>query len=73
MNFKLLFNFATTKSSYIVAAKRTPIAGFLGKLSKPKATKLSSISIESVLNSIDLDPSCVDEVVLGNVINAGLG
>jgi acetyl-CoA C-acetyltransferase len=41
-------------SIFIVAAKRTPIGGFLGKLSKFKAPELGSIAIRSALASINL-------------------
>jgi acetyl-CoA C-acetyltransferase len=58
---------------YIVAAKRTPIASFLGKLSKLSATDLGGIAIKGALESIKLDPKEVDEVILGNVVSAGLG
>lgn len=58
---------------YIVAAKRTPVSSFLGKLSKHSATDLGSIAIRAALESINLDPKEVNEVILGNVISAGLG
>lgn len=58
---------------YIVAAKRTPIGSFLGKLSSVKATELSSITIRAALESKKIEARHVDEVILGNVISAGLG
>lgn len=54
-------------SVYIVAAKRTPIGSFLGKLSKIKGPELGSIAIKSALASINMESSEVDEVILGNV------
>jgi len=60
-------------SVFIVAAKRTPIGSFMGKLSKHKATKLGSIAVQGALSAIGLDPSKVDEVILGNVLSAGIG
>ena len=41
-------------SVYIIAAKRTPIGSFLGKLSNIKAPELGSIAIRSALASIKL-------------------
>lgn len=61
------------KPTYIVAAKRTPIGAFLGKLSHLSATDLGAISVKAALESIKLDPSKVDEVILGNVCPAGVG
>jgi acetyl-CoA C-acetyltransferase len=60
-------------SVYIVAAKRTPIGSFLGKLSPLSAIKLGGFAVRGALESINLNPKEVDEVVLGNVISAGLG
>ncbi|KAL4472422.1 hypothetical protein ABPG74_018371 [Tetrahymena malaccensis] len=61
------------QTAYIVAAKRTPIGSFLGKLSNIKATELSAIATRAALESKKIDPKHVDEVILGNVIGAGLG
>ena len=60
-------------SVYIVAAKRTPIGSFLGKLSNFSATQLGGFAIKGALESINLNPKEVDEVILGNVLGAGLG
>lgn len=56
---------------YIVAAKRTAIGSFLGKLSNVKGTELASIAIKGALSSISLKASEVEEVILGNVCSAG--
>lgn len=61
------------KPTYIVAAKRTPIGAFLGKLSHLSATDLGAISVKAALQSINLAPEKVDEVILGNVCPAGTG
>jgi acetyl-CoA C-acetyltransferase len=58
---------------YIVAAKRTPIGAYLGSLSKFSATDLGGFAIKGCLESINLDPKMVDEVIMGNVVSAGLG
>jgi acetyl-CoA C-acetyltransferase len=57
----------------IVAASRTPIGSFMGSLSSLTATQLGSAAIKGVLNKINLDPSLVEEVYMGNVIQAGVG
>ncbi|MGS2738097.1 acetyl-CoA C-acyltransferase [Sinomicrobium sp. M5D2P17] len=57
----------------IVSAVRTPIGSFLGGLSGVPAPKLGAIAIRGALEKIDLDPSQVDEVLMGNVVQAGEG
>jgi acetyl-CoA C-acetyltransferase len=61
------------KSAYIVAAKRTPIGAFMGKLLKTKGPKLGSISIRGAIDQIGIDPRLIDEVLLGTVIGSGQG
>lgn len=61
------------KPAYIVAAKRTPIGAFLGKLSTLTAPELGAISIKAALESVKISPDKVDEVILGNVCSAGIG
>lgn len=62
-----------SKDVVIVSAVRTPIGSFLGSLSSVSATKLGSIAIKGALDKINLDPSLVDEVLMGNVVQAGVG
>lgn len=57
----------------IVSAARTPIGSFLGSLSTVSATQLGSVAIKGALEKINLDPSLVQEVVMGNVVQAGVG
>lgn len=57
----------------IVSAVRTPIGSFLGSLSSLTAVQLGSAAIKGVLEKINLDPSLVQEVYMGNVVQAGLG
>lgn len=57
----------------IVAAARTPIGSFMGSLSSVSASKLGSIAIKGALEKIHLDPSLVQEVYMGNVVQAGIG
>ncbi len=61
------------KEVVIVSAARTPIGSFLGGLSTVPATRLGSISILGALNKINLNPELVDEVLMGNVVQAGVG
>jgi len=61
------------KEVYIVAAKRTPMGSFNGSLSGISATKLGSIAIKGALDSIGIDKNEVQEVFMGNVIQANLG
>ena len=57
----------------IVSAVRTPIGSFLGQLSTVPAPKLGAVAIEAALKKINLDPELVDEVLMGNVVQAGEG
>jgi acetyl-CoA C-acetyltransferase len=61
------------KEVFIVAAVRTPIGSFGGSLKSFTATQLGGIAIKAVLDKVQLDPSSVDEVVFGSVLQAGLG
>lgn len=57
----------------IVSAARTPIGSFMGSLSSLTATQLGSAAIKGALEKINLDPSLVQEVFMGNVVQAGVG
>ena len=61
------------KKIVIVAAARTPIGSFMGALSTVSAPHLGAVAIKGALNKINLDPNLVDEVIMGNVIQAGVG
>lgn len=61
------------KEVVIVSAARTPIGSFLGSLSTVPATKLGSVAIKGALDKINLKPELVDEVLMGNVVQAGVG
>ena len=69
--------FSSTKSIgrsvYIVAGKRTPIGSFNGRLSSFQAVELGEFAVKGALESINLNPKEIDEVILGNVLGAGLG
>ena len=57
----------------IVSAARTPIGSFMGSLSTIPAPVLGSIAIKGAIQKINLDPSEIDEVFMGNVVQAGTG
>ena len=61
------------KDIVIVSMARTAIGSFMGSLSTVSATKLGSTAIKGALEKINLSPNLVDEVLMGNVISAGLG
>ena len=62
-----------SKVVYIVSAKRTPMGSFLGGLSTVPATKLGSIAIQSAMDKSGVPVDAVDEVFMGNVLQAGVG
>ncbi len=62
-----------TKEVVIVSAVRTPIGSFLGNLSSVSAPKLGASAIRGALDKINLDPKMIDEVFMGNVLQAGTG
>jgi acetyl-CoA C-acetyltransferase len=61
------------RQAVIVSAMRTAIGSFNGVLSSLPATKLGSIAIGGALKKIDFRGDEVDEVIMGNVLSAGLG
>jgi len=61
------------KKVVIVSAVRTPIGSFMGSLSTLSATKLGAIAIKGALDKINLDATLVQEVYMGNVVQAGVG
>ncbi len=61
------------KKIVIVSAVRTPIGSFMGGLSTVSAPKLGATAIKGALDKIQLDVNLVDEVFMGNVIQAGIG
>ncbi|SDR08204.1 acetyl-CoA C-acetyltransferase [Chryseobacterium soldanellicola] len=61
------------KEVFIVSAVRTPMGSFLGSLSTVPATKLGSAAVKGALDKIGLDPKNVQEIYMGNVLQAGEG
>jgi len=61
------------KNVYIVSAVRTPMGSFLGAFSDVSATQLGAIAIRAALDRSGLEAGCIDEVFMGNVLQAGVG
>ncbi|MCL6266384.1 acetyl-CoA C-acyltransferase [Flagellimonas myxillae] len=57
----------------IVSVARTPIGSFMGSLSTIPAPRLGAVAIKGALEKIGLKPEEVDEVLMGNVVQAGTG
>lgn len=58
---------------FIVSAVRTPIGKFGGGLKDLSATKLGASVVREAVNRANIDPSSVEECIMGNVLPAGLG
>ena len=56
---------------FIVAAKRTAIGKFSGTIAGVSAAELGSIVIKNILEETKIDPSKIDEVIVGNILSAG--
>jgi acetyl-CoA C-acetyltransferase len=61
------------KEVYIVSAVRTPIGAFGGMLAGFSATQLGSFAIKGAIAQAGIDSKEVQEVIMGNVVSAGLG
>ncbi len=57
----------------IVSAVRTPIGKFLGTLAGMQAPKLGALAVKEAVARAGLKPEQIDEVIMGNVVGAGLG
>lgn len=58
---------------YILSGARTAQGSFLGALSNTPAPKLGAVAIEGALHKANIEKSKVDEVFMGNVVQAGVG
>jgi acetyl-CoA C-acetyltransferase len=63
----------TGREVVIVGAVRTPIGSFLGSLAAVTAPRLGAVAIRAALERAGVEPGAVDEVVMGNVLQAGVG
>ena len=57
----------------IIDGKRTPVGSFNGGLSTINAPELGAVVIKELVNNSQIDPYQIDEVIMGNVLSAGLG
>jgi len=60
-------------NAVIISAVRTPIGSFQGRMSSVAATQLGSLAIAAAIKRANLDSAQIDEVIMGNVLTAGLG
>src|SRR4030095_1440325 len=63
----------TTRDAVIISAARTPVGKFLGSLKQFKATELGAMVVKESVRRAGVSPEDVDEVIMGCVIQAGLG
>ena len=61
------------ESIVIVSGVRTACGGLLGDLSSVSASELGAVAIKGALDRLSLDPKEIDEVIMGNVLSAGVG
>ena len=61
------------REAFIVGAVRTPTGKFLGALRELTATELGSLVVAEAVRRAGVDPSTVDECIMGNVVSAGFG
>ena len=58
---------------YIISAKRTAVGSFLGSLATTSAVELGVTATKGVLEASGVKPEQIDEVIMGNILSAGLG
>ena len=61
------------RDAVIIAAARTPIGKFQGSLTPFSAVELGAVATREAVRRAGIDPNQVDEIIMGNVISAGLG
>ncbi len=59
--------------AFLLSAVRTPIGKFLGELAELPAPRLGAIAIAAAIQRANVNPDRVDEVIVGNVVSAGVG
>ena len=62
-----------SKEVFIISAVRTPMGAFMGGLSSVSATQLGSTAIKGAVERIGISVDAIDEVFMGNVLQAGVG
>ncbi|MBE3559633.1 MAG: acetyl-CoA C-acetyltransferase [Ktedonobacteraceae bacterium] len=63
----------TERIPVLVGAARTPTGKFLGSLAGFTAPQLGAIAIKEAVRRSEIDPAAIDEVIMGNVVSAGVG
>ena len=63
----------TLRQPVILSAVRTPIGKFQGALASLSATELGAKVVAEAVRRAGIEPAAVDEVIMGNVLQAGLG
>jgi len=58
---------------FLLSAVRTPVGKFLGELSEVPAPRLGAVALKEALARAGIAPDRVDEVIFGNVVQAGVG
>lgn len=61
------------QKAYVISAKRTAVGSFLGTLANTSAVELGTAVAKVVLEDSGIAPEKIDEVILGNILSAGLG
>ena len=61
------------RQAVILSAARTAIGSFQGTLSSLSATQLGSVAINEAITRSGVEPAKIDDVIMGNVVSAGLG
>ena len=61
------------KDVVIISGVRTPIGRFQGGLKSFPATQLGALAVKAAVERAGLEPQQIDEVIMGNVVSAGLG
>lgn len=62
-----------TKQVYIVSVARTPMGSFMGSFAGIPATRLGAIAVKEAVKRAGIEPSMVQELYMGNVLQASLG
>lgn len=58
---------------FVVNAKRTAIGSFLGSLKNTSASELGAVIVKQIIKESGIEPTALDEVIVGNVLSAGQG
>ena len=61
-----------THNIYLAGAARTPVGSFQGQLASFSAPQLGAHAIEAAISQAQVAPASVSEVIIGNVVSAGL-